>query len=339
MKIKNLIGLMAATVITMGAIVGCGTKEESPEGGVVDATESTQEAAADSISVVITIFPEYDWVKQIVGDNSNVELTLLLDSGVDLHNYQPTAEDIKKIATCDLFIYVGGESDEWAEDAIKTAVNQNQQVINLMDVLKDNIKEEEVVEGMEAEEEEETGEEEVEYDEHVWLSLKNAATCVKAIADSLETIDGTNADMYKANADSYIKEINALDAKYLDAVNAATGKTLLFGDRFPFRYMVDDYGLDYYAAFVGCSAETEASFETIKFLSEKVDELGLKTVLTIENSDNKIAETIIANTNSKDANILAMDSLQSTTSSDAASGTTYLGVMEQNLSVLTEALK
>lgn len=338
MKIKNLIGLMAATVITMGAIVGCGTKEDSTVSGVVDATESTQEASADSISVVTTIFPEYDWVKQIVGDNSNVELTLLLDSGVDLHNYQPTAEDIKKIATCDLFIYVGGESDEWAEDAIKTAVNPNQQVINLMDVLKDSIKKEEVVEGMEAEEEEETGEEEVEYDEHVWLSLKNAATCVKAIADSLETIDGTNADMYKANADSYIKEINALDAKYLDAVNAATGKTLLFGDRFPFRYMVDDYGLDYYAAFVGCSAETEASFETIKFLSEKVDELGLKTVLTIENSDNKIAETIIANTNSKDANILAMDSLQSTTSSDAASGTTYLGVMEQNLSVLTEAL-
>ncbi|MBE5918960.1 MAG: zinc ABC transporter substrate-binding protein [Pseudobutyrivibrio ruminis] len=337
MKIKNLIGLMAATVITMGAIVGCGTKEDSTVSGVVDATESTR-AAADSISVVTTIFPEYDWVKQIVGDNSNVELTLLLDNGVDLHNYQPTAEDIKKIATCDLFIYVGGESDEWAEDAIKTAVNPNQQVINLMDVLKDNIKEEEVVEGMEAEEEEETGEEEVEYDEHVWLSLKNAATCVKAIADSLETIDGTNADMYKANADSYINDINALDAKYLDAVNAATGKTLLFGDRFPFRYMVDDYGLDYYAAFVGCSAETEASFETIKFLSEKVDELGLKTVLTIENSDNKIAETIIANTNSKDANILAMDSLQSTTSSDAASGTTYLGVMEQNLSVLTEAL-
>ena len=270
-------------------------------------------------------------VKQIVGDNSNVELTLLLDNGVDLHNYQPTAEDIKKIATCDLFIYVGGESDEWAEDAIKTAVNPNQQVINLMDVLKDNIKEEEVVEGMEAEEE-------VEYDEHVWLSLKNAATCVNAIADSLEAIDVANADMYKTNADSYISEINALDAKYADAVNAATGKTLLFGDRFPFRYMVEDYGLDYYAAFVGCSAETEASFETIKFLSEKVDELGLKTVLTIENSDNKIADTIIANTNSKDANILAMDSLQSTTSSDAASGTTYLGVMEQNLSVLTEAL-
>ena len=338
MKIKNLIGLMAATVITMGAIVGCGAKEDGTSSIVGDTTESTQEAAADSISVVTTIFPEYDWVKQIVGDNANAEITMLLDSGVDLHNYQPTAEDIKKIATCDLFIYVGGESDEWAEDAIKTAVNPNQQVINLMDVLKDNIKEEEVVEGMEAEEEEETGEEEVEYDEHVWLSLKNAVTCVKAIADSLETIDGTNADMYKANADSYIKEINALDAKYLDAVNAATGKTLLFGDRFPFRYMVDDYGLDYYAAFVGCSAETEASFETIKFLSEKVDELGLKTVLTIENSDNKIADTIIANTNSKDANILAMDSMQSSTSADYENGVTYLSIMKNNLKVLTEAL-
>ena len=338
MKIKNLIGLMAAIVITMGAIVGCGTKEESPAGGVADATEATQEAAADRISVVTTIFPEYDWVKQIVGDNSNVELTLLLDNGVDLHNYQPTAEDIKKIATCDLFIYVGGESDEWAEDAIKTAVNPNQQVINLMDVLKDNIKEEEVVEGMEAEDEEETGEEEVEYDEHVWLSLKNAATCVNAIADSLEAIDVANADMYKTNADSYISEINALDAKYADAVNAATGKTLLFGDRFPFRYMVDDYGLDYYAAFVGCSAETEASFETIKFLSEKVDELGLKTVLTIENSDNKIADTIIANTNSKDANILAMDSMQSSTSADYENGVTYLSIMKNNLKVLTEAL-
>ena len=338
MKIKNLIGLMAATVIMMGAIVGCGAKEDGTASIAGDTTESTQEAAADSISVVTTIFPEYDWVKQIVGDNANAEITMLLDSGVDLHNYQPTAEDIKKIATCDLFIYVGGESDEWAEDAIKTAVNPNQQVINLMDVLKDNIKKEEVVEGMEAEEEEETGEEEVEYDEHVWLSLKNAATCVNAIADSLEAIDVANADMYKTNADSYISEINTLDAKYADAVNAATGKTLLFGDRFPFRYMVDDYRLDYYAAFVGCSAETEASFETIKFLSEKVDELGLKTVLTIENSDNKIAETIIANTNSKDANILAMDSMQSSTSADYENGVTYLSIMKNNLKVLTEAL-
>ena len=328
---KKLILIMMSALL----LVGCGNNASNAS---VDssADSKTESENGDSISVVTTIFPEYDWVKQITGDSENVELTMLLDNGVDLHNYQPTADDIMKIATCDVFIYVGGESDEWVEDALAEAVNPDMQVINLLEVLGDSVKEEEVVEGMEAEEE--ASEEEVEYDEHVWLSLKNAATCVNAIADSLEAIDVANADMYKANADSYINDINALDAKYADAVNAATGKTLLFGDRFPFRYMVDDYGLDYYAAFVGCSAETEASFETIKFLSEKVDELGLKTVLTIENSDNKIADTIIANTNSKDANILAMDSLQSTTSSDAASGTTYLSVMEQNLSVLTEAL-
>ncbi|SFH71947.1 zinc transport system substrate-binding protein [Pseudobutyrivibrio sp. OR37] len=329
MKIKNLIGLMAATVFMMGAFAGCGTNS---------ADVVASDASKDGISIVTTIFPEYDWVKEIAGDAAGVEVTNLLDNGADLHNYQPTAEDIKTIATCDLFIYVGGESDEWAEDAIKTAVNPNQKVINLMEVLKDSIKEEEVVEGMQAEEEEEEGEEEVEYDEHVWLSLKNAAVCVDAIEAAMSEIDTANASTFAANADAYVNEIKNLDNEYRDMVDGATTKTVLFGDRFPFRYMVDDYGLDYFAAFVGCSAETEASFETIKFLAEKVDELGLKTVLTIENSDNKIADTIIANTNSKDANILAMDSMQSTTSADYENGVTYLSIMKNNLNVLTEAL-
>ena len=330
MKIKNLIGLMAATVFMMGAFAGCGAKNAG-----VDSSDSSK----GGISVVTTIFPEYDWVKEIAGDVTGVEVTNLLDSGADLHNYQPTTEDIKKIATCDLFIYVGGESDEWADDAIKTSVNPNQKVINLMDVLKDSIKEEEVVEGMQAEEEEESeGEEEVEYDEHVWLSLKNAAVCVDAIEEAMSEIDTANANTYAANADAYITEIKNLDNEYRDMVDAASTKTVLFGDRFPFRYMVDDYGLDYYAAFVGCSAETEASFETIKFLAEKVDELNLKTVLTIENSDNKIADTIISNTNSKDARILAMDSMQSSTSADYEKGVTYLSIMKNNLKVLTEAL-
>lgn len=330
MKIKNLIGLMTATVFMMGAFAGCGANS---------ADSASSAASKDGISVVTTIFPEYDWVKEIAGDATGVEVTNLLDSGADLHNYQPTAEDIKTIATCDLFIYVGGESDEWAEDAIKTSVNLNQKVINLMDVLKDSIKEEEVVEGMQAEEEEEAeGEEEVEYDEHVWLSLKNAAVCVDAIEEAMSEIDTANASTYAANTDAYITEIKNLDNEYRDMVDAASTKTVLFGDRFPFRYMVDDYGLDYFAAFVGCSAETEASFETIKFLAEKVDELNLKTVLTIENSDNKIADTIISNTNSKDARILAMDSMQSSTSADYEKGVTYLSIMKNNLKVLTEAL-
>ncbi|PHU35791.1 metal ABC transporter substrate-binding protein [Pseudobutyrivibrio ruminis] len=342
MKKKNLI--LAVLCICL-MLVGCGAKGEVTPADAGKATEAAQVSEdGKTISVVTTIFPEYDWVRQVVGSNSNVEITMLLDNGVDLHSYQPTAEDIMKIASCDLFIYVGGESDEWVEDALAESTNPDMKVINLLETLGDKVQEEEVVEGMEAEEEEEEEgeegeEEEVEYDEHVWLSLKNAEILVDEIANNLADIDADNVDTYKTNAANYVTELTALDEKYATAVSEGTADTILFGDRFPFRYLVDDYGLNYYAAFVGCSAETEASFETINFLSEKVDELGLKTVLTIENSDQKIAETIISNTKNKDAQILAMDSMQTTTSEDVANGVTYLGVMEENLKVLTEALK
>ena len=344
MKKYNLISKVftsftAITLMTVMLLMGCGTAAADTNG----ATDSAAVSDEGTISVVTTIFPEYDWVRQIVGDNSNVDITMLLDNGVDLHNYQPTAEDIMKVARCDVFIYVGGESDEWVEDALKEATNKDMKVINLLDELGDSVKEEEVVEGMEAEEEEEEGEEgeeeEVEYDEHVWLSLKNTKILVDAIASTMEEVDSANADAYAKNAQDYIAKLDELDGKYEEAVKSANVNTVLFGDRFPFRYLVDDYNLDYFAAFVGCSAETEASFETITFLAGKVDELGLKTVLTIENSDQKIAKTIIENTKSKDAQIVAMDSMQSTTSDDVAAGVTYLSVMENNLQVLTDALK
>ena len=299
-------------------------------------------AAGKKLSVVTTIFPEYDWVRRILGDKADgVELTLLLDNGADLHSYQPTADDMVKISSCDLFIYVGGESDEGVEDALESAVNKNMLVIDLLDVLGDAVKEEELVEGMQGEEEEESGEgeEEVEYDEHVWLSLKNAAVLCDAIAGALAKLDAANADVYAANKDAYVAKLNALDAQYAAAVSAAKVRTLLFGDRFPFRYLADDYGLDYYAAFVGCSAETEASFETIVFLSGKVDELGLNTVLTIESGDGKIARTIVENTAAKSAQVLKMDSMQSTTAQNIADGATYLGAMEYNLAVLKQALQ
>lgn len=333
---KKLISIVLVCALALSVCVGCGnTAVNVQDEQVATAGQGKQ------VSVVTTIFPEYDWVREIVGDNSNVEITMLLDNGVDLHSYQPTAEDIMKIATCDVFVYVGGESDEWVEDALKEATNKDMQVVNLLETLGSNVKEEEVVEGMEAEEEEEEaeGEEEPEYDEHVWLSLKNAKVLVSAIADALSKVDSANSDSYKANADAYNGELVKLDDRYSDVVKAASGNTLLFGDRFPFRYLVDDYGLKYYAAFVGCSAETEASFNTIQFLSGKVDELGLKSVMVIENSDQKIAQTIIANTNSKDAMILTMDSMQSTTSQDVAAGATYYGIMEENLKVLEEGLK
>lgn len=316
--------------------------------GLAACSGKTTQNGDKKLKIVTTIFPEYDWVKAILGDEiENVELTMLLDNGVDLHSYQPTAEDILKISECDLFIYVGGKSDAWVEDALKESQNENQRVINLMDVMGENAKEEEVVEGMQAEEEhedvantdEDAEEEEVEYDEHVWLSLRNAELECREIEKQLCVIDPENKETYEKNRNNYLDQLQELDEKYQDAVNNSTVHTILFADRFPFRYMVDDYDLDYYAAFVGCSAETEASFETITFLAGKIDELGLHTVLTIEKSDQKIAKTVVDNTEDKDQQILVLDSMQSTTSADVKDGTTYLSTMESNLEILKQALK
>ena len=232
-------------------------------------------AKNDKLSIVATIFPEYDWVCEILGNKvKNVEVTMLLDNGVDLHSYQPTINDIAKISDCDMFIYVGGESDGWVNEALKNAKNDKMKVINLLEVLGDSVKTEELIEGMQEEEHdhhheeisEEKHEHEEEKDEHVWLSLKNAKILCKKIADNLSEIDPQNKNVYSANVSTYIKKLSALDEEYKKMVNGSNRKIVLFGDRFPFRYLVDDYGLDYYAAFVGCSAETEASFETVAFL-------------------------------------------------------------------------
>ena len=324
---KKIIAIITAAVMLMSCLCGCGANTALNEN-------------ENSLKIVTTIFPEYDWVMNILGDKANkAQVTMLLDNGVDLHSYQPTAQDIMKISTCDLFIYVGGESDEWVEDALKEATNKDMKVINLLDVLGEKVKEEEIVEGMEAEEEEEESEEEEpEYDEHVWLSLKNAKICCDVICEKICEADADNAEAYRSNTKEYNKKLSDLDGQYKSAVDGAKYNTLLFGDRFPFRYMTDDYGLDYYAAFAGCSAETEASFETIVFLSKKTDELKLPAIMTIEGAEHKIAETIRDNTNNKDQKILTLDSMQSVTSDDVKKSVTYISIMESNLSVLKEAL-
>lgn len=332
---KKITALLLALFVLVGALAGCGKQNDTNK--------------TDKLSIVTTIFPEYDWVREILGDKAdNAEITMLLDNGVDLHSYQPTADDIVKISDCDLFIYVGGESDGWVEDALRNAANRNMKVINLLELLGDSVKTEEIVEGMQEEHEHEDAhahddaeehEHEEETDEHVWLSLKNAKMLVRVISKALQELDPDNKDIYAANADAYVKKLSALDADYQAAVDAASNKTILFGDRFPFRYLVDDYGLRYYAAFVGCSAETEAGFETISFLAKRVDEWKLPCVLTIEGAQHKIAETIVRNTTTKNQKVLTMDSMQSTTTQDVKNGTTYLSVMEKNLSVLKEALR
>lgn len=325
MKYLTRIALCLALPLCLCA---CGSDQKPTEG-----TEENTE----TLHIVATVFGAYEWCREVIGENpADIRLTFLFDSGADLHSYQPSAMDLLEIAEADLFVYVGGTSDEWTKDAMKQAVNPNQQAISLMELLSSRIKEEELIEGMEAEEEEEG---ETEYDEHVWLSLPNAMEAVRQIADILSAKDAANASVYQANAEAYIKKLQALDAQYADAVNSAAVKTLVFADRFPFRYMFDDYGLSCFAAFPGCSAESEASFETILFLSNKVDELGLNYVMTIENNDEKIAKTVIDNTQNKNQNILHLDSMQNITAEQAKDGTTYVSVMESNLSVLKQALK
>ncbi|MBR1529120.1 MAG: ZinT/AdcA family metal-binding protein [Oscillospiraceae bacterium] len=515
-------------LIAAMSLTGCSTAEaDSPvvtaENDISSQEEKTASSDDKSLNIVCTIFPEYDWVKEILGSHAeNDTVTYLLDNGVDLHSYQPTASDMAKIAQCDLFIYVGGESDAWVEDALAEAVNPDMQVINLMEVMGDSAKLEELKEGMQEDEHEHshehnttfeddevkdrelsewngkwqsaypllldgsldevwehkaeeddsltaedyknkythayetdvmtieinapeityitedsqitaeyaysgyyirtkddgskqvrykfeksggddsasqyivfsdhniepsepehfhlysgndgfdtlveegthfptyypaslsaedivnemTGgeshsheESEEEYDEHVWLSLKNAKLLCAEITNKLCILDTDSSEDYKNNLTVYAEQLDKLDNAFQALADSASVKTLIFGDKFPFRYFVDDYGLDYYAAFVGCSAESEASFETVIFLADKMNELGVSAIFTIENSDQKIAKTIVENTNDKNQRIAVLNSLQSVNSQQIADGTNYLALMQENYDVLKNALQ
>ncbi|MGI6175982.1 MAG: metal ABC transporter solute-binding protein, Zn/Mn family [Christensenellales bacterium] len=515
MNMKKILSCLLAFILIAAAFSACDHQAPS-------ASDPNSATNAGKFSIIATTFPQYDWIQQILGEKiEDVELTLLLDDGVDLHSYQPTVEDIAKISSCDMFIHVGGESDAWVHDALEAATNKNMIVINMMEVLGDKVKEEEIVEGMEDshdhghgeidpddihdrplldwqgdwttiekalqsgaldeyvdhnahengndfemqksayaqrwkseyetltisdtsitfdgvsadytyigyrlvesdhggsvwygfeaqdkeagvplyiafydhgtggghdndhghEEDHDHGHESPHYhlrygnesfvaltaiegwsptyflsdatgeeiaetmsghshsheheDEHVWLSLKNAQILCGHIAEGLKKLDGANGSVYTSNTEAYNEKLAELDSAYQSTVDNATGNTLLFGDRFPFRYLVDDYGISYFAAFSGCSAETEASFETIVFLADKMDELALEHVMVIENADQSIASTVIESTESKGQNILVLDSMQSVTAQHVSSGTTYLSIMESNLEVLKKAL-
>ena len=370
-----LAGLFLCIVLSVGCSVvkntsGKNTTRKNAESENTIEQNSIEKGNSNKISIVCTTFPQYDWVKNILGEEAErFNVTLLLDNGVDMHSYQPAVKDIATAGSSDLFIYVGGESDTWVEDALKEAKNKDLKAINLMETLDNFVKEEEVVEGMQEEREslghsheksskekqeqtqkeshensqeingqKEAADEEPEYDEHIWLSIRNAEIMVKNIEKAIEQLDSDNAKVYQTNAENYIKKLDTLDKQYANTIQNAKYKAILFGDRFPFRYMADDYDLKYYAAFAGCSAETMAGFETVTFLAKKADELRLPVILTIENSDGRIAEAVKSNTTKKNQKILAMNSLQSVTKEQLADGITYLQVMQENLSVLSEAL-
>lgn len=352
---RNILAGIVSLVIAASVLSGCA------QNSVPETSNNLQPISSSTgkVSVVCTSFPQYDWVCQLTkGLNDEFEITYLQNTGADLHSYQPSAVDIATIGSSDHFIYMGGESDSWVEGALKNAVNPDLISISMLDALGSRVKEEELKEGMQEDDHDHNSEDhdhddtahdqdsedhhheegEVEYDEHVWLSLRNAEALTEMIADRLETLAPESAATVKANCDNYVAELKELDHEYETAIEAAPVKTIVFGDRFPFRYLVDDYNLDYYAAFVGCSAETEASFETISFLTNKVDELQVPAILTIENGDQKVAKTILNNTKSKNQQILVMDSIQSVSQEAINGGKTYLGAMEENLKTLKTAL-
>lgn len=286
------------------------------------------------LQVVAAIFPEYDWVRQIVGDDDSVELTLLVDDGVDPHSFQPAVSDMVTAANCDLLIYGGGESDQWLTKL--EATNPNRETLVLLPLLGAQAHREEVVEGMEAHEEGEA-EDDAEMDEHVWLSLRNASLFCRAITDALCRLNPGKADTYRANLAAYQQQLDALDKDYRSAMDASPNRTIVVCDRFPFRYLVEDYGLSYYAAFPGCSAETGASFETVVFLSNKVKELNLSALLVTESSDGRMAKTVAQNAGCADMPVLTLNSMQSV-SGESAKSLDYLTVMSENLRVLKQAL-
>lgn len=349
-KIKRI--LVIGMLVCIMLLAGCGSSASSDN---------------DKIKVVCTLFPQYDWAREIIGDNENVEIILLAENGSDLHSFQPTADDIITISSCDMFIYGGGVSDKWVEDTLKQATNQDMIVINMLDVIGDNAKKEEIVEGMEAHDHEHEHEDEEHqvaqesnhdeatadmnadddhehyydptgYDEHIWLSISNAKLICNEIYNGLCKLDSDNTDTYQNNMNDYIAKLDDLDGRYKTMVSNAALDTILVADRFPFRYLTSEYGINYYAAFVGCSSETEASFETVTFLSKKVDELGLNYIVVVDGSTQDVAKTVLESTKSKSQNIIVLDSMQAVGMNRINNGETYLTIMENNLTVLEEVL-
>ena len=295
----------------------------------------TSGSSSKGLKVVCATAPLYDWTRKITEGTDIKDLSLIIGNGTDLHSFQPSAADIIAIKSADVFVYVGGESDGWIRDALKETANKNQQVVCLMDVLKDSVVEEEVVEGMQGEDEEEgEGEEEgPEYDEHVWMSLKLTRKSCKAIEEALEKVSSKDAAKFKANLESYDAKLADLDKQYEEMVKGARLNTMIVPDRYPFRYLAEDYKLKYSAAFVGCSAETEASFETVKFLADKVKELDPKAVIIIDDSDGKLAKTVLETAGKSDVKVEVLDSMQS-----CGADLDYIRTMTENLEKLKTAL-
>lgn len=317
LTVKKALGIISAAALLLTSGCTSGTAEKSDDG---------------KISVVTTIFPQYDFARQIGGDK--IELTMLVTPGGESHAYEPTPQDMVKVKNCDVFICVGGESDVWANSILEAIDTENIQIVNMMDCVE--TVEEEHKEGMEDHEhDEDCHHDEAEYDEHVWTSPKNAMAISQSIGEAFIAADSANADYYSQNLESYLAELKALDDDFQKVVDSAVRKTLIFGDRFPFRYFVESYGLDYYAAFPGCSTETDVSASVMSFLINKVKEENIPVVYYIEFSARKIADTICDETG---AEALLFHSCHTVSKEDFDNGATYVSLMRENLENLKKGL-
>ena len=344
-KFSKLLTLLMILVMCASCFYGC-------------SSDKKEENSSKKIKVVATIFPVYDFLREIGGDK--IDLTMLMTPGAETHSYEPTPKDMKTVSNADFFAYVGGDSDEWVDKILDGNKNDKMKVVTLMDCVK--TVDEEHVEGMEEEHDHDHDEDvdgkddsdkdkdehdehdehdhdhdgdEPEQDEHVWTSPKNAIEIVKKLTSELSKVDPDNANYYKENSKNYIKKLEDLDKKFEDAAKNGKRKEIIFGDRFPFRYFVDRYGLKYYAAFPGCSTDTEASASTVAFLTNKVKEDKIPVIFHIELSNNKIAKSIAEATGAK---MLQLNAVHNVTKEDFEKGETYLSLMEKNLKPLEEAL-
>lgn len=326
---KKYICLLLA-VLMIVSCAGCGNQNVSEvnEPEQVD-LENVSLPEIEKIKVVTTIFPIYDWVKELTLNTEVFDIVLLQDSGADLHNYQPSVEDLVDINESKLFIFVGGESDEWVSKAL---TNDNVLCLNLMEALVNFTLPEESKDGSDELPDED------EMDEHIWLSVQNAKLLCEKIKGMLQTVAPDKHDLIENNYNLYNSLLGDLDGKYKQLTENCKNKTVIFGDRFPFRYLFNDYGVDYLAAFKGCSAESEASFEVVSFLAEKVNEFKVPCIAVIDGTNTELAKTIAETAGKSDLPIVSMNSLQNITAQDVKNRVSYIDIMTSNLESLGQLL-
>ena len=323
-SLKIIIVFVAIMLAIIGAVVGFSNLNKNNK----------------KVSIITTNFPAYDFARAVAGEEADIKM--LIKPGAEIHDFEPTPQDIIDIKNSKMFIYTGGESDEWIEDVLDDINTNDTKLFRMMDAVE--AVEEEIVDGMEHEHEHEDGneegqeheKEEAEYDEHVWTSLKNAQKIVGNIKDELVKISPENKNIFESNAEKYVNKLRKIEQEFQDVVKNGSRKTIVFGDRFPLRYFVDDYGLSYFAAFPGCSDQTEASSKTVAFLVDKIKSEKIPVVFKIEMSSGKIADTIANETGAK---VLTFNSAHNISADDFKNGMTYAEIMEKNVKALEEALR